>query len=156
MVMEAERDRAARELQDRARRASGVEVVHVGDAPFASLTLLRKLRDGAALGLQIDRVPRGMRGVGVRLFGQPGQIPEGPLRLAQVSGAPILPVFCARLGRLRYLVEVLEEMVVPRRPGPGVLDASAQRLADAMTDFVRRHPTQWFAFDSRRAAATSG
>ncbi len=155
MVMEAERDSAARELQDRARRASGMDVVHVGSDPFASLTLLCKLRDGAALGLQIDRVPRGMRGVDVRLFGRPGQIPEGPLRLAQLSGAPILPVFCARLGRLRYVVEVSEGMFVPRRPDPGVVDAGAQKLADVMTDFVRRYPTQWFAFGSRGAAAAS-
>jgi KDO2-lipid IV(A) lauroyltransferase len=156
MVMEAERDRAARELQDRARRARGLGVVHVGKDPLASLTLVRQLRAGAALGLQLDRVPRGMRGVAVRLFGQPGQIPEGPIRLSQVSGAPILPVFCARLGHRRYLVELFEGTVVPRRPAPAEVKATAQRLADAMTDFVRRHPTQWFAFGHGRVGAPAG
>jgi KDO2-lipid IV(A) lauroyltransferase len=143
MVMEAERDNRARELHDAARRNAGLEVVHVGADPFASLPILRRLREGAAVALQIDRVPEGMRGVPVTLFGQPSEIPEGPLRLAQVSGAPIVPVFCARLGYRSYFAEMYETVHVPRRPEAGVLEATAQRLADAMGDFVARHPTQW-------------
>jgi lauroyl/myristoyl acyltransferase len=153
MVMEAERDGAARELHDRARRASGVEVAHVGADPFASLPLLRKLRDGGALALQIDRVPEGMRGVPVRTFGETQAIPEGPLRLAQLSGAPIVPLFCARLGYRSYFAEIYEPIYLPRRPGPAVLEASAQKLADAMADFVRRHPTQWFDFGGKGATS---
>jgi KDO2-lipid IV(A) lauroyltransferase len=149
MVMEPERDRAARELHDRARRANGVAVAHVGDDPLASLALLRRLREGAALGVQIDRVPAGMRGICVRLFGRPGMIPEGPLRLAEASGAPIVPVFCARLGHRRYFVDIADALNLPRRSSQETVATVAQRLADAMTDFVRLHPTQWFDFRSR-------
>jgi KDO2-lipid IV(A) lauroyltransferase len=155
LVMEPERDGAARALQDTARRSSGVEVAHVGADPFASLPLLHRLRDGAAVALQIDRVPAGMRGVPVRLFGEAGEIPEGPLRLAQISGAPIVPIFCARKGHRAYSAEIAEPSFLPRRPGEGELARVAQRLADVMTDFVRRHPTQWLNFGARRATPTS-
>jgi KDO2-lipid IV(A) lauroyltransferase len=120
--------------------------VHVGADPFASLPLLHRLRDGAALALQIDRVPSGMRALPVRMFGAASQIPEGPLRLAQLSGAPIVPIFCARLGYRSYRAEMFEALHVTRRPGAGVLEATAQRLADTMGEFVARHPTQWFHF----------
>ena len=150
MVMEPERDGGARELHDRARRVTGMQVAHVGADPFASLPLLHRLRDGAALALQIDRVPPGMRGLSVRLFGEEAQIPEGPLRLAQLSGAPIVPIFCARLGYRSYRAEMFEPEHVPRRPGAGMLEATAQRLADVMGDFVRRYPTQWLHFAGPR------
>jgi KDO2-lipid IV(A) lauroyltransferase len=153
MVMEPERDAGARELSDAARREAGLQVAHVGHDPLASLPLLHKLRDGGVVALQIDRTPAGMRSMPVRVFGEPGAIPEGPLRLAQLSGAPIVPVFAARLGRLRYAAEIFPPLLVPRRPERELLEASAQELADAMASFVRRHPTQWFDF--RRPPATS-
>jgi KDO2-lipid IV(A) lauroyltransferase len=145
MVMEPERSAAARDLHDRARFASGVKVVHTGEA-LASLPMLRHLRAGGALALQIDRVAPGMRTRAVQVFGRDGVVPEGPLRLAQLSGSPVLPVFCARKGYRRYVIEILEPFDVPRRATETELDARAQRLADAMTIFLRDHPTQWLRF----------
>jgi len=151
MVMEAERDHEARELHDRARKKAGLEVAHVGADPFASLPVLHRLRDGAAIALQMDRVPPGMRGVAVTLFGEASEIPEGPLRLAQLSGAPIVPVFSARLGFRTYYAEIGSPRHLPRRLRPGELEATAQYLADTMSDFVRRFPTQWLHFAPRRS-----
>ncbi len=148
IVMQRERDDDARELQDGIRRTQeGVQILHVGgDDPLASLPLMRHLREGGVVALQIDRVPPGMIGRTVQLFGRPGSIPEGPLRLAQLTGAPIVPVFSARTGHRRYSVYVNEPVVVPRRAGPQAVDAAAQQLADALGMFVTAHPTQWFAF----------
>jgi phosphatidylinositol dimannoside acyltransferase len=148
MVMRAEGNAKARQLQDEARRASGLTVVHVGEDPFSSLPLMRKLRQGAVVAMQIDRAPPGMRARRVRLFGGEGEIPEGPIRLAQLSGAPLLPVFCARLGHRSYAAEASGPILVSRRADEGRIDVVAQELADAMTRFVGRHPTQWFHFDA--------
>ena len=147
MVMRAEQDPRARALQDEARRASGLTVVHVGDDPFSSLPLLRKLRQKAVVAMQLDRTPSGIRTRKVRLFGGDGEVPEGPIRLAQLSGAPLLPVFCARLGHRSYLAEASGPIVVARDADLGRVDVVAQELADTMTRFVERHPTQWFHFD---------
>ncbi len=147
MVMAKERDAKALELQDAARAARGVGVAHVaGDDPLASLELLGHARRGGAVALQVDRVPEGVRARRVQLFGAPGVVPEGPIRLAQLSGAPLVPVFAARLGHKRYLVRAYEPISVPRRPTERDLDAAAQTLADAMTSFIRAHPTQWLNF----------
>jgi len=148
MIAESpEPDPAARRIQDDARAAHGVLVAHVGVDPLAALPLLRHLRGGGAVALQMDRAPRGVRTREVRMFGQPAVLPEGPLRLAALTGAPIVPIFCARVGYRYYVVHVHQSLTLPRDAGDAELDDGAQYLADAMQDFVRAHPTDWFAFD---------
>lgn len=146
MVMRPEADARARELQDEARKRAGVTIVHAGDDPLASLPLLRHLRTGGVVALQLDRVAPGMRTREVDLLGERTSIPEGPLRLAQVSGAPILPVYCARVGYRKYVVELYESRVVPRRATDAELDEVGQHLANSLAAFLREHPTQWFHF----------
>jgi KDO2-lipid IV(A) lauroyltransferase len=87
-----------------------------------------------------------MRARDVRLFGAPARIPNGPLRLAQLARVPILPVFCARVGFRRYLVDISAPVEVPPRATPLELDGAAQALADAMTRFLTAHPIQWLRF----------
>jgi len=141
-----EADARAGGIQDGARRAQGLLVAHVGDDPLAALPLARHLREGGVVALQIDRTPPGMRARDVVLFGAPGRVPEGPLRLASVTGAAVIPVFAARRGHRRYDVVAYPAVHLPRAARDDELDAAAQHVANAMEDFVRRRPTQWFCF----------
>jgi KDO2-lipid IV(A) lauroyltransferase len=143
---QAERDERARGIQDAARRAHGVLVAHVGDDPLSALPLARHLREGGVVALQIDRAPAGMRTRTVTMFGMPAHVPEGPLHLAALTGAPLLPVFAARTGHRRYLVEIGRPVRVKRRAEGSELDAAAQSLASSLEQFVRTRPTQWFHF----------
>jgi KDO2-lipid IV(A) lauroyltransferase len=95
----------------------------------------------------MDRLPEGMRGRNATLFGRPWAVPEGPLRLAAMSGAPILPVFSRRLGFMKYEVHIAEPIHVPRRPTDADLDGAASAIMGEMEKFVRAHPTQWFHFE---------
>ena len=145
LVMAAERNARARELQDRAREAGGVKVAHVGDDPLASLPLLRHLQQKGALAMQIDRPPPNGRVLPVRLLGDDdGSFPEGPFRLAQLSGAPLVAVFSMRRGFRDYYMEVSVPRTLPRRPTPEQVHEVAQGVADDVTGFLRAHPTQWF------------
>jgi KDO2-lipid IV(A) lauroyltransferase len=146
--MEPERDAGARRFHDELRERAGVKVAHAGDDPLAALPLLRDLKDKGIVALLCDRTPPGMKTFDVSLFDRPGKIPQGPFRLAQLSGAPVVPLFCARSGFRSYHVVVRPPIVVPRRATPEELDAAAQAVASAMTDFVRAYPTQWFHFAS--------
>ena len=149
LVMHGERDASAREIHDRAREASGVRVIHIGPDPLAALPLVRHLteRKGAAA-MQLDRLPSSGRVLPVKLLDRDGVLPEGPFRLAQLTGAPLVPVFCARLGFRRYAFEARPARALPRRPTPEQTSAVAQSVADDMTSFLRAHPTQWFEFGS--------
>lgn len=145
LVTRAEADEGAGSYHDERRRRAGVEVAHVGD-PLASLPLLRQLKAGGVVALQLDRRLPEMRALRVPLLGDEGVLPEGPFRLAQVSGAPILPVFCERLGYRHYRVHVYEPRRLARRATKAEVDEVARHVAWAMTDFLRKHPTQWFHF----------
>jgi KDO2-lipid IV(A) lauroyltransferase len=147
MIVETpERDAAAGSIQDAVRKAQGLLVAHVGEDPLSALPLARHLREGGAVAIQLDRLPPGQRRRAITLFDRPGHVPEGPLRLAAVTGAPILPVFAARTGHHRYEVQLYPPQRIARDATEAQLDRAAQTLGDAMQAFLRAHPTQWFHF----------
>jgi KDO2-lipid IV(A) lauroyltransferase len=146
LVMRAERDQRARAMHDHARERAGMRVVHVGDDATDAFALLGHLRRNAAVAFQIDRVPPGMRARTGALRGAPFAVPEGPLRLAAASGAPVLLVLTRRLGFLDYEARLSPPLWLPRRPAEAELDGAAQRLVDALGAFLVENPTQWFHF----------
>lgn len=147
MIVETpERDAAARAIQDDARRAIGVVVTHVGSDPLSALPLVRHLRERGAVALQVDRCPAGLRSREVKMFGEDTRIPEGPLRLSALTRAPIVPLFTARTGHRRYEIVAYPSIRIARHADEVAFDAAAQQIADAVQDFVKSHPTQWFHF----------
>jgi phosphatidylinositol dimannoside acyltransferase len=146
LVKAAERDHAAGRYHDETRRRAGVDVAVVGD-PLAALPLLGTLRAGGVVALQLDRTAPGMRTRSVPVLGGAGTIPDGPFRLAQLSGAPIVPVFCARRGHRHYVLDIYPPHRVARRATEAEIDRAAREVAAAMTDFLRKNPTQWFHFE---------
>jgi phosphatidylinositol dimannoside acyltransferase len=147
VVMRRERDRGAQELQSSVRDRAGIRVIYVGDDPLEALGLLAHLRGGGLVAMQMDRLPQGMRGRKSELFGAPWPVPEGPLRLAAMSRAPIVPVFALRTGYMEYEVHVAPPIRLPRRPSDADLDRAAREVLREMEKFVRANPTQWFHFE---------
>lgn len=149
VVMQRERDARAGELSDLFRERTGVKVVHLAGDTMDALALFAHLRRGSALAMQFDRVMPNARVRYGRLFGERWPVPEGMLRLAAASGAPILPVMTRRTGYLAYEAEVSPPIRLPRRPTEAELDAAAQAVLDAFAAFLRVNATQWFHFVPR-------
>ena len=146
LVMEREPNAKARELQDRHRGERGLKVLHIGAHPTDALPLIAQLKKGGVAALQLDRVPPSGRVIDVSLFGEPFRAPEGPFRLASLSGAHVVPVFARRNGFFDYELEIAEPIALGRRVTPQELQASAQQAIGAMQRFVSASPTQWFHF----------
>jgi len=146
VLMAPEPNAEARHRHDRYREASGVRIVHVGDDPLASMPVLGHLRRGGVVALKFDRLSPGLRTRQVTMFGRPWAMPEGPLQLAALSGAPIVPVLTRRLGFMDYEVTSHPPLTLARRASDEERQAVAQRLADTLERFAREHPTQWFPF----------
>lgn len=146
VVMAREPDRAAEALHDAARAKANLRVVHVGQDALDALPLLRHLKSGGVVAMQLDRAPAGMRTVPVRLFDEESVLPEGPFRLAQMTGAPIVPVFCARKGFRRYEVQIHPPVRLAKDADVGQLRSAANRIAADITAFLRANPSQWFNF----------
>jgi KDO2-lipid IV(A) lauroyltransferase len=148
VVMRRERDPETSMPQDETRQRAGLAVVHVGDDALAALPVLAHLRRGGIVAVQIDRLPQGMRGCKSKLFGEPFSVPEGPLRLASLTGAPILPVFSRRRSFLDYEVDVGAPVRLPPHAREAQHELAATALLHALERFVIANPTQWFHFES--------
>lgn len=146
LVMEPEPNAQARELQDRWRSERGLRVLHVGAHATDALPLIAHLKKGGVAAMQMDRIPPSGRVLTPTVFDSPFFVPEGPFRLAALSGASVVPVFARRSGFFQYELSVAKPITLARRPSPEELLAAAQRAADAMQDRIRESPTQWFHF----------
>ncbi|MEI9939866.1 MAG: lysophospholipid acyltransferase family protein [Pseudomonadota bacterium] len=146
VVMLAEPDEAARKVHDAVRERTGVRVMHVGAHPLDALPLLRHVRGGGAIAIQLDRAAPGGRELNVELFGDHETMPEGPFRLAALSGAPIVPIFAHRVGYFHYEFSIEAPIWLRRQATPGELQTAAACAASAMQSFISRHPTEWFHF----------
>jgi lauroyl/myristoyl acyltransferase len=147
VVMAREPDAAARRLHDGVRERGGVEVAHIGH-PLDSLKVFRHLRAGGIVAIQLDRETRREAEVEVTLGGRAFRVPEGPFRLAKMTGAPVVPVFSRRTGFFRYEIEVSPPIpVAPDADDQAIADA-AGRAARVMEHFLSANPTQWFHFAS--------
>ena len=83
----------------------------------------------------------------VELFERSFQFPEGPFRLAQLSGAPIVPVFAHRVGFFDYEVRVRPAVTLERTADAEARRAAAEAVAAELEAFLSEHPTEWFRFD---------
>jgi phosphatidylinositol dimannoside acyltransferase len=146
LVMQREPNAEAGELQDYHRSERGLKVLHVGAHPTDALPLIAHLKQGGVAAMQLDRVPPNGRVIEVPLFGQPFVAPEGPFRLASLSGALVVPVFARRIGFFEYELTIAEPIAIGRRPSPDELNHAAAQAVSAMQASIERSPTQWFHF----------
>jgi KDO2-lipid IV(A) lauroyltransferase len=129
--------------EERARYHPDVRTIAAGESAWNGLDLLLALRRGEIVAVQGDRSigPAARR---VTLFGAPFRLPDGPFRLAQASGAPILIICVPIVGHSLYRI-VLQTPLRVGKDGDA-LQAAADEFARQAESIVARHPTQWFNF----------
>ncbi len=127
------------------RNASGVEVISRGNAARQILT---KLKRNEAVGILPDQ---NSDEVFVPFFGVPCGTVQGPAVLSLRSGAPILPMYCARIGvgKYRFWVEPAIEPEVGFEPVEGLTRAVNVSLEGA----IRQYPDQYLWIHNRWKSA---
>ncbi len=120
------------------RGSLGIDIVLADGSAAVMRTLLEGLRRNAAVALLSDR-DLSHRGESVTFFGETTSLPTGAVRLAQATGAPILPVgsYFARAG---HRVVVFPPLRIEAATS---LAEGTQMVAAALEDVIRRHPEQW-------------
>lgn len=122
------------------RMSKGLKLIPV-DGPM--LDLFRTLRRGGVAGVAGDRnVTDG--GAVVEFFGAPARLPDGHVRLALRTGAPLIMGFSRRLGRDAYEARFWPHFCIPDE------GSEDERMAAGMAYVVRgleeaisAHPEQW-------------
>jgi phosphatidylinositol dimannoside acyltransferase len=96
--------------------------------------------------LQADRVMPGQKGVLMPFCGGLMPLPPGPVKLAKLTGSPIIPVFALRAssGKVRIVIEPPIEVGM-EDSGSEPSSPALRRLATVLEKQLRAHPEQWLA-----------
>lgn len=113
-----------------------------------SFDLLNALRLGEIVSIQGDRVDGDLATIDAHLFGREVRLPNGPFVLAQVSRAPIYPLFIARSGYRSYQIIVREPIAVLRtgRDREDDIAQAVEKWCRGLEQLVAERWDQWFAF----------
>jgi phosphatidylinositol dimannoside acyltransferase len=129
-------------MESRARM--GIDLL---PASRAGVSLIRMLRRGGMVAMLVDVGIEQASSVPVRFFGHPAEFPDGPARLARLTGAPIAFGMAARLGGGRYEVIIRPPVFSDRATAPEAdIARMTQTLASTLEGFVQKWPTQWYPF----------
>ncbi len=122
------------------RTNRGMKPIPFGRAARECIAALRRNEIVCLLG---DRDYTGGRQT-VSFFGQSARLPDGPAKLALVTGAPLLPVFVIRVPGDKFAFFLGEPIwaLSQRDTVPDVMS----RAARAMEKGISAHSEQWFLF----------
>jgi len=104
---------------------------------------LEVLKSGGILGIAPDQDVDSVDGVFVDFFGKKAYTPTGPVNLAMLSGAPMVPAFTVRKnGRLHLFVE--EPIYVEKGSNKKEsIIKYTQKWSDVVEKYIRMYPSQW-------------
>ena len=122
------------------RERAGFRSVPLGRA---ARELLRTVARGEMIALAADRNFQ-ESGTWVEFFGRQALMPDGLVRIALRTGAPIIPAFPLRTDDLR--VRVLFERPILLQQGQDDVPGSVRRCLEVIEQYIRRWPEQWMAF----------
>jgi KDO2-lipid IV(A) lauroyltransferase len=113
----------------------------------AGIGLIRQLRRGGMVAFAVDAGIDQPDSIPVQFFGRPILFPEGPARLSRLTGAPLVFGVGIRTGPGRYRVTIQPPIVGDRElPADEDIKQRTQAVASILERFVRRYPSQWYAF----------
>ncbi len=150
VVFRRDADPAFEASRARLHRALGIVEAPIDDGLDTWLSLRDALLHNEVVVMQGDRAAPGQRTQTVPfLFGQL-RLPTGPVRLARLTGSPIIPVFTVRQpdGRHRVLLlPAIEPDTPPTDAGDRAPSASLRAIANSIASVVSRYPHQWLVLE---------
>jgi len=138
-VEHIEPERLFRYLLD-IRQKHGLRL-YPSDGPM--IGLFKALRRGELVGLPIDRaIADNSRAV--EFFGEPARLPDGPVRVALRTGAPLIPVFVVRRPDDTFRVVVEPPLDLPHS-GDVEQDVAVgmDKVVELMEHYLSTYPEQW-------------
>lgn len=134
VVMHLADSAGLRDLLPNPRHQLPYQVIPLGH-PDSMLRVKECLARGEVVGILADRVYGSERTQSLPFLGSPARFSLGPLRLARITGAPVLTVFGLFRGGRRYEI-IFEAMAEP----------SLQHYVASLERNARRFPYNWFNF----------
>ena len=124
----------------RLRMSKGLKLIPIDGS---LLDLIRAIKKGQVAGVAADRDIT-QTGRVVSFFGQPARLPDGHLRLARKTGAPVVVGFSCRNPDHTYHAYFLPAYTLPATgSATEQVQAGMDYIIAEMEKAIRRHPEQW-------------
>lgn len=122
------------------RQSHGLRLLP-SDGPM--IGLIRALKRGEIIALPCDRLT-GDSARAIEFFGSPARLPDGPVRIALRTGAPLVPAFVLRQPDDTFVIKVGPPLGLSRT-GDMEADVAAgmEGVVRAMEGHIAQHPEQW-------------
>lgn len=124
------------------RNSKGVKTLYRDDKRVLRKSL-EILNSNKILAIVPDQDVDSVDGVFVNFFGRKAYTPTGPVNLAMLSGAPLIPAFTVRKnGRLHFITDqpIYVESSGDRKKD--ILEYT-QKWSDVVERYIRMYPSQW-------------
>lgn len=134
------------EIRKASRERWGIQTVVIGNNPFAFVEVIRKLEDGAAVALLVDRPPPSSAVI-VELFGRPFPASVAAAELARATGCALFPVYLPRTDK-GYAAHILPEITYDRAGlrKPEARQQLTQKIINVFEPAIRQNLNQWYHF----------
>ncbi len=129
-------------LRSEFRNRLGIKEAAVDDGWAMWMRLRDALQADEVVAIQADRVMPGQVGVKVPFLDGHSLFPEGPAKLAAITGSPIVPVFTVRQadGRVRIFIE---EAIWVEEASEAAIASAIAKIAEVVGRYVQQYPEQW-------------
>lgn len=140
-------------IQKEAMAKSGIKIVATSEdekSPFALIDGINFLRKGGIVSMAGDRLWGDQSHVAVNFLGHEVRLPDTPHLFALITGAPLMTFFVYQeaVGKYRIRISPGQKVIAATRADrKKAVQASAQAYADALAEFARRHPFEWYHFE---------
>jgi len=105
---------------------------------------LKKLKENSLIGILPDQDIDSIEGIFVDFFGRPAYTPVGPVKIAMVSGAPLIPCFVIRKSdRYEFIVDEPIYVERDRNNDDDAVRFYTQKWTSLLESYIRKHPDQW-------------
>ena len=118
-------------------------------ASDTAVEIINTLRSGEIVCIHGDRFFGGQRTETLDFFGKPARFPAGPMAIAAITGASVIPCFTVRTAMRRYAFSA----EAPVHVEPGHRNERDERIRMAMRYYIdvlekicRIYPRQWYNF----------
>ncbi len=123
------------------RASGGAELLRRGNAARAALA---GVKNGHCLAMPYDQNCRRSEGVFVPFFGRLACTRDGPPRIAERTGAPVVPVFIRRhADGVHHTARFEPALTLASGRDREALTTNAARMTAAIEDAIRSDPDQW-------------
>jgi len=132
-----------------ARRGQGIRMIERGASGDTARNALQLLREGWFFAILADvRVKK--PDIEVDFLGGRANVGRGLATYAWVSGAPIVPVICERVGWRQHKFHICDPLPPPDTPDKdAAVQQQTQRILSLFESRIRQKPEQWLWYNKR-------